>query len=474
MATRWFVCILLSLAGMAHASVTFAWKIPIASFAPDYARREDVHRLEKPPADSAFFQADDVLWDLSSWVSKRSGSIALSGEKAPTVPEAALPVPAWTGDWVVWNERSGMVVARGSYNDVFLVEEALGFLRMPTAIRTKFELMTKDPAGGRSVTVLGPASENASAKEQGLEVEATAEDWSFSGTVDDQLCISWPAGTSDDRWAVQTALTLPQGKRTLLAGHGSGANRWQLFATATVESLAGVPVSETRWIEHPGGLKPWPRTAEHDDEIRNRSEGNHLCVYRDPDLWSKLGSGPDPVPAAPSIKAPESVAEWMRGSVADVSEWVFDGAKGDRSGWFAGYDSRSHRLVVLADAFGQDHSEARVNSVLVDPLCGPQLWIESDPESGGWLLACRSGENAWMTHSNSGTNSSLKVGISEVGRKVFDLEFSMDILSGSKSLGRIVSSTEYALKDPEAVASHSFDSGTGDRKVTMTMRRTPP
>jgi hypothetical protein len=64
---RLFLVILLAIAmpSTGAASITAAWKVPIDRFAPDHEENPKVHKLEKPPGESGFFQAGDELWDVS-------------------------------------------------------------------------------------------------------------------------------------------------------------------------------------------------------------------------------------------------------------------------------------------------------------------------------------------------------------------------------------------------------------------------
>ena len=129
----------LAAAGIGHASVTVAWKMPVERVAPSFAESPP---LDKPPGDSAFFQPGDKLWDLSKEVIWRVPDDAKVEEEADpfAVTEPGQVEVDWKGDWIVWNSRSGMIVARGSWHDVLVAEEVLGCEKLPKVIRARIEV----------------------------------------------------------------------------------------------------------------------------------------------------------------------------------------------------------------------------------------------------------------------------------------------------------------------------------------------
>ena len=307
-----------------------------------------------------------------------------------------------------------------------------------------------------------------------FEAKVTGVDWSFHKVVDALLSVEWTS-TGGSHSIIFTAATLPEGARTLVAAQGSGEDRWQIFATAIAEYANGVAVSESRWLEQGGEGQTWPRIAENENEIRGRlGEGLHVCMYRLHGLWKDLRDGPEPLGALPPIESPPALAGWMRGQVADLSGVLFGDSVGKEPQWFAGYDSRSSRLVIVADAETQDRCEARLKSGIIDPLVGPNLWIESDPGSGGWLLVCRAGEKARIYGPGEETSPSFEVAPSTLGGRHFELGFTIDADPEDGAFRAITSIGEFKLDTPDSVGRFEVDFGKSGRKIAFTVRQAQP
>ncbi|MCW1913463.1 hypothetical protein OJ996_07755 [Luteolibacter sp. GHJ8] len=367
-----------------------------------------------------------------------------------------------------------MIAASGSYNDIFLVEEALGFSKMPTVIRTRLELVSADKTKNRSAVLTGRSGEEATLKVEGLEANVTGEDWSFSlGAVDLLLTVQWADAGSSKPWGVSTALTLEEGKRTLVAGQGTGQDRWQLFATASIEMTNGLPLREARWTEKEGRLEPWPRVAANDNQIR-KPIGSDLSItmYRFANPWSRLRNSPEPFAPLPQVVVPDALSNWMRGPVADVGAILFEGLA--NPAWFAGFDSRSGRILVLADAEAQDRCESRLNTGVVDPIVGENLWVGSNPSSGAWLLACRAREEARIYAPEVEAVPAFEVSISELGDHSYDLQFAAARIPLEGAAARISGEGLFKLVAPDFVTRKDFMAEQGDGMITIFLRRSPP
>lgn len=481
MIMRWILASLWLLACVAGASTTAGWKMPIDAVVRGEKVDEVLPKLEKPPGESEFFQPGDVLRDLKPLLESRVGRVQLAREadasadgnpfevKRSAVPGGAGP---WNGDWVVWNERSGMIVAQGSYNDLFLVEATLGFLDLPQIIQARLELVCADPERSRSVMVSAGSGFNAAAKAQDFEAEV--ELVSFEDKVAMRLSPSWSVSEGEARWSLQTALTLETGKRRLVAGHGTGARRWELFATATVEHLGGVPLMEARWIERNGRVEAWPRVAANDGVFRERlADGQAACLVDAPfsaiAIW--IGSGGVRLGPYPAIAAPSSVTRWMRGEVADVRGLLASGNEGKLS--FAGFDSRTGRAMLVGDAAAIDIAEMMLEPGITDPP-PPEYWIESNEAAGGWLLACRSGEKASLALVRGEEQEASFEVEPTTGSPLVDLRFAIDIVPDDKVLGHVLSSTTLMVGHPQTVGGYTPAGGGEERKLTLTVRPTPP
>lgn len=134
---RLICAVLLLSAAAVHASMTAAWKVPVELYAS--LSEEGSRKLTAPPGASAFFHPGDELWDIAEQVMWHSPASLHDREGKPE---------PWPGEWLVWNARSGMIVARGSEIDLLLLDQTLDVLeKIPLLLRTKFE------------TVQGPAAE---------------------------------------------------------------------------------------------------------------------------------------------------------------------------------------------------------------------------------------------------------------------------------------------------------------------------
>lgn len=483
MIMRWILASLWLLACVAEASTTVGWKMPLGVVVRGEKIDEVLPKLKKPPGESVFFEPGDVLRDLKPLLESRVGRAQLAreadayadgepfAEKGPAVPGGAGP---WSGDWVVWNERSGMIVAQGSYNDLFLVEAALGFLDLPKSIQAKLELVCADSARSRSVMVAAGSGFKAAARAQ--DFEAKVELTAFEDKVDMRLSPSWSAGEGEGgaRWSLQTALTLETGKRRLVARHGTGAGRWEIFATATVEHLGGVPLMEARWIEREGRIQAWPRVAANDGVFRERLADGQLAWLVDVPfsaiaIW--IGSGGVRLGPYPAIPASASVARWMRGEVADVRGLLANGNEGKLS--FAGFDSRTGRAMLVGDGMGIDYAEMMLEPGIVEPPPA-EYWIESNEAAGGWLLACRSGEKASIALARGEEQEASFEVEPTTGNDLVDLRFAMDIAPEDKALGHLVSSTTLMPSQAQTVGGYTSAGGVEERKLTLTVRTTPP
>ncbi|WP_367870785.1 hypothetical protein [Luteolibacter sp. Populi] len=486
MIARWIVFTLLLLAGAVQASVTAGWRMPIEAVVQGAKADEVLPRLEKPPGKSAFFEEGDVLRDLSKLVSARAGNIQLSGGKghgddANPFEEAKDEVPVkpgdpaagpWTGDWVVWNERSGMVVARGSYNDVFVVEESLGFPGLPRTILTKFELVCGDPARSWSLIVSADSGGRIESEAEGVEVDTDAVSSETGEWVDQRFMVSWAVADETFR-DVTTAFLFKSGERTLIARQGSGASRWELFVTPTVELAGGLPVNEARRIERDGRVEFWPRKAgDHGRIVGRLDDGQESCLFPVPfrrAVWmSEGGSSSGPFSR---VTCPDAVGNWMRGEVADLREKLLPGNPGKLS--FAGYDSRSGRAMLVGDGEGFEWAEALLDPGLYCPA-PPGLQIESNGEAGSWLLACRTGEKACISLRRGDEIQESFAVEPSIKDEAVELRFTMDIMPESAVTGRIESMTVLMSGVPRVVGAGVPTGGGEEVKFTLMVRTSPP
>lgn len=464
--------ILLACTGMAHASVTAAWKLAIEARIPHHESDGRVRKLAKPPGESAFFEAGDEIWDVST---------ALTWEvdvPAPTDDPFQDPIQVprrfdWKGDWVVWNARSQMFIARGSWSQILLVGEVLGFKEHPIVLRSRLEVAPRgDSKAGkaRTISFVSRSGHKSRAESDGTaaEVEAFA---SASDNICDVRCrLSWPAEAGDRRWDFHTGVIVREDVRTRLARKGSGRDAWDAWLTVSRELPSGLPFGQVRWIESGGRIERWALLEPGGDRWRkvlgpNRVLGIHPLTEHE---FAGL-IGVEEVFTLPDVVAPPELEEWVRGSLIDVGDFLrSNGVKIDlAAGDFGGFDPRNGRIVVVADEMGQDLVEAMFSKGR-DGL-PPQVWIETDPESGGWGLSARSGERAGIAR-RAGEAPDLLFEIEPTlgpDGHTIDLSYKFDIVPENRAIGRLDSATTLASGKPVKLVTKS-QAGTKDLEVVLT------
>ena len=465
---RCLLVVSFALAGLGHATITAGWKVPIERIAADYKTSDKVRKLDQPPGESAFFQPGDELWEISKaihWIASLNGD----GGDDPFAPDAGqqLDVPTnWQGDWIVWNARSEMVVARGSWNDILIAEHSMAWDSNLIALRTKVDLVTTGKGDTRSLSLISRSGEKARAKINGFEVELDFSIDRQSPIGDGRYHISWPSGTGSKRWSVNTAHTSVMGKRFCLAQGGQGEDSWKVFVTTSAELIDGTPLSQARLRETSAGLEPWKAPERCGNNLR-KSLGPDLELGIYPASWelvSRLGSLEDLL----DINAPESISDWVRGPLVDLRKLLKDyGVKFNEADHFAGFDPGSDRLFVLSDSLNQDLAE----QILTPGCCRTVLnvWVETNPQSGGWGISTRSGEKAAITlGSGEASDTGFEIEPTVGGNQwLLDLRYKLDVLSGSRSIGSFQSNATIVHDQASVVGKYI---GTDGEELEVTVR----
>jgi hypothetical protein len=417
---RIFITFLLLLfsPGETRAAVTVAWKVPIESHASDFRSDDRYRKLDQPPATSAFFQAGDELWDVSKAIPWPRGFKPTKREKEeegkdPFAADTSdgwnwngEPDGEWAGQWVVWNARSRMFIARGSWEDVRQIEAGLGFNGRLEVLRTKLELVEAGKPS-RSVSLLSRSSEKAKMEMDGFkaEVEAYGRDWSLENSA--RLVVKWPAEKESATWELATALALTDAKPLRVAGHGIGTEEWELFASIEREWLDGTPVSQGRWIEEKGAISLWlvPRYRRDASPAQDLEEGYKMSLFDIGEVTPlrMVGQGAE-IPSV-AVEVPEKAAGLLRGSVIDLRPHLaLNGIRLEEAREFAGFDPVSGHLLVIA----RDRWVREVENLLA--TCGHSgcsRWVKTGPEAGAWWLSSQSGVKATLTRKRNGETDLL-------------------------------------------------------------------
>lgn len=474
--TRLLMILLLAFSGVGRAEVTAAWKVPIESRIPDHETDKKVRKLDKPPGESAFFEAGDELWDVSEAFAWQFAAEAREMEDPFAEPNAEPIKVAWKGEWLVWNARSQMFIARGTWSQIVFAQEVLGFEDQPIVLRSKFDIEggqdgeESKPGSNRSISLVSRSAEKARAALDGLEVEVETTAFGSIGISEAACQFSWPTAEKDGRWEVKAAVTVREELRTRLARQGTGPDSWEAWLTVSRELLDGTPIGQGRLIETTEGIEPWKFPEPGRKEFRKLLGPNReLGIYPVPeDLLSKL-TGAEAVINLPDLEAPPELAEWVRGLLIDISKPLRElSVKIDSSaGHIAGFDPRSKKLVILANPIHQDIVEQIfLNLTDYSPV---NLWIETNSESGAWGLASRSGDRAWISR-RIGDMTDLLFEIEPTlggNEKIMDLRYKFNVVTGDQALGKIESATTLHTGKAARVATYS-EEGMKDLEVVLT------
>jgi hypothetical protein len=297
-------------AGVGHASVTVAWKMPVERVVPSFAESPP---LAKPPGDSTFFQPGDKLWDLSKKMTWRVPDEAkVEGEVDPFAENGDGQVEVdWKGDWLVWNSRSGMIVARGSWHDVLVAEQVLGCDELPKVVRARIEV--NGSGKPRSMSLVSRSGEKASLEMNGLRAEVEPVSSSDGGAIDSPFRVSWPTEDGRGSWDVKTAVSLPEGSPCRIASHGTKGQGWELVVATEQELLDGTPWKQFRWLETADGLKPWPGSMARRLPLHKQLDADRwLTVYPTFPGFTDYLLRRTRLKPSPDLHPPAEVAEWTR------------------------------------------------------------------------------------------------------------------------------------------------------------------
>lgn len=444
------------------ASITAAWKVPAGTAERLFGDLPPP--MEKPPGESKFFEPGDKLIDLSAEVNLR---LRISDEKDQTgLPKAQGAEAEWQGDWIVWNARSGKVIARGSWNDIELAKHFIGGGDLnPKVLRMKFEL--SDRAGPRTFALLSRSGERSEGEFEGFKA-ATDAVVGENGLMDVRLEVSWDSGAVDSRWEVSTGVAMADGQRLRLARQGQGEDAWELAVTGVCETADGTLWKEAIAVEIEGGPDPMPEKPRGGAPIRAKlDEKSWIGIFQmPPGELAKFF--PDQVEKFTMMAAPEEASAWVRGSLLNILPGLKDfGIDLGKGGSFAGLERMTYRLFVV----GGEAELEQVDQLFAtlgpdDPE--PPMWVETNPESGGWGIACQSGVEASIKRSPEVEKDErfFEVEPTRGGDGVYiDLRYAVSIITaGNKMAGQVVSSTTLIKGRPQVIGSAS---GTDGKEVKV-------
>jgi hypothetical protein len=255
-----------------------------------------------------------------------------------------------------------------------------------------------------------------------------------------------------------------------LARQGKGPDAWEAWLTVSRELLDGTPFGKVRWIENDDGIKPWANFEPGGENIRRTlGPDRELGIYPVSESFLEALAGTGKVSILPEVVTAADIAGWSRVSLIDLGKPLREnGLKLDAAaGHFGGFDPRSNSVVVVADSTNQDLAEAIFSTGCYQPPL--QLWIETNGESGGWGLACRSGEKVAISR-RAGKATDLVFEIEPTlaaDGHTLDLRYKFDIVVGDRAMGRVESAATLTSGKPVKVVTGSKE-GAEDLEVILT------
>lgn len=388
---RFALLLCLAIPALDAATFTAAWRIP--GYNPK-ALPEIIRKLDAPPAESGFFRDGDELWDISRTLVIRTEH----NDADPFAPGSDIPRP-WQGDWVVWNARSGMIVAKAAWSDLFVAESRIGFDGIPLTIRLKLELEMGSPGAdagneARSLSVLSSKGGETEVRMPGFEatVRPCGPRPEREAPVELGISCTWKPEADSPGWKIDTTTCLRDGVRMKIAGHGTGARKWSLFATSSLELPDGTPFREARFLEAEGKPLPWPEPETEGFAAFGRTGDLGIGATHLSSSGVRALSNNAQARNAPGIGTPAVFSSIMSDRLIDVRDLLTEfspnfGQPED----FAGFHVPSQRLFVIGtadqmDIFGQLFTRAHATL--------PPLRVETNPEAGAWDLSVVSGARA--------------------------------------------------------------------------------
>ena len=440
-------------------AATVGWKIPMKSISENHAEDTKVRRLDSPPGKSAFFEPGDELWEVSAVV---LGWLGHSPEQLEALPGRRR----WSGEWMVWNVRSGMLVVRGSGADIAMIEMGLEQVHPPEVLRTKIE-MGAGPGARNWFSLLSRSGEEASLELGPVNLKLTAVSSGSKGILDVNLSFAWPVEGRESKWNVETALTVLDGRRCRFVAQGRDDARQELFITVTREFGQGVPASQFRWKEEETGLVPWPESP--DEVLRIALEGDRqIGVYKvSEDFLAKFGLEEGrqlPKESAPALLGLSPMEELV--DIRPLLEQ--NGIKLKEPQSFAVFHAGSKRVVLVANELNHDLFDGIVNG---NTGClFPDLWCEVSEESGGWGLVCRSGEKARLWQSTAGVaGPGFEIVPVENPGNIFEAAYRFDILITGVPAGRVKANGVFTRDLPQIVATTKATDEL-EKEIALTIR----
>lgn len=238
--------------------VIVGWKVPLAHILKDdILTKKDLPKMDRPPVESAFFQQSDTLLDLSAvnfpWPKKYTESGPIHDPFKPLDHEREGEPLKPIIDWIVWNERSKMIVASCHALDWILLDEALGINSLPANIHTTMAVTNDNAEIHRMSLVAGSNETESQASSETLSLEVTQIGTPDKTWVDLDLVAKINDG-EDNAYQIKSHFTLYDGTEQKVAHWDANGERWELKMTTEFQTFWGGRYADIRWAEIGGKL----------------------------------------------------------------------------------------------------------------------------------------------------------------------------------------------------------------------------
>lgn len=359
----WISCVL------SHATEVAAWRIPLQKLLPMELKTEGVNRCE-PPEASAFFNANDVLWDLSN---------VMGQTEMATNPKA---------DWAIWNETTERLITKSSETAFQQLYFHYHCYHLPIQIRLTTEVFpvtnmhgkpqrSQKPLLKSSATCTSTESVQITWGNQCSKAEFKIQAVAFESKQTVEVSIEGTVHPQDQAsLSIQADLTLNNGKSRCVARDYDGNSGLDIILTGQVELIDGTPIEEAVLVQRGAITDPYYKDFEKSNRIRI---GNQwlLTTPFPPDYFhsSETNSAPRPnkqVREQKKIAAPKTITEWFPNPVIDLrDDFKKSGIDMGEVG-FVAYDPRSHLGIAISD--NQEDLDK------VEMLLTPLVWYRSQVE----------------------------------------------------------------------------------------------
>jgi hypothetical protein len=461
--------------GMALGVETAGWRISVEKLVEGGLKNPKVKKMEKAPAESAFFEAGDELWDLSGAVELELWGVI---ESLRNVDPFAVPDEPWVidhvafgGQWLVWNASSGVIVGRTTLAEMALIEDTLDLSSEPFHIRTTMEVGAKSKE--KRVSLISRSGEKAMVATESIDLDVATNVDQDLKWLDLQLATTMDAG-ENLKEDIQTGVTMKLGQKMKVAAWKDASRDWEMTANAEALTIFGVPLGAVRLIESKGRVVGMGMDRPYDDKRldgKRLGEGLFVRLFPvPPDFIERIAYEPEgegskkPMLDLPDMKVPELLKGALAGRYIDVSAPMKQyGMKFEHGSAVAGFDPRRSMVVLVNDGANLDLGETILTPSLVS-YAPPSVQIRFDWEDGSCMLVTRSGEKASIKRMKGDETVSSFEGAPNVSGdgKIVDVNFFLQTMDGDTL------NTAVTLADGMPVEVGSFLKDGVERKVTAT------